>query len=192
MSIESIKLEESNQILLQLSVSDSLTELANRRLFDETIEREWRVSLRRKSPISVLFIDIDLFKPYNDNYGHQAGDDCLKQIAKVLKKYPRRPYDLCARYGGEEFVILLPETGLLEAVELAEKIMSDIHNLKIRHDFSSVAPYVTVSIGIAEIIPTIAYNCRHLIEMADKALYLAKSGGRDRIAITRQDDNTEK
>ncbi len=127
LSIESIKLEESNKTLKGLSTSDFLTGLANRRSFDETFNREWRVCVRRKTPISILFIDIDYFKLYNDNYGHQAGDECLRQIAKVLKNYSRRPHDLCARYGGEEFIILLPELILSEAVELAEKIRADVH-----------------------------------------------------------------
>jgi diguanylate cyclase (GGDEF)-like protein len=184
LAIESIKLEKSNKTLTRLSISDSLTELANRRLFDDTIDREWRVCIRRNTPLSILFIDIDYFKAYNDNYGHQAGDDCLRKIAKELKEYSRRPHDLCARYGGEEFVILLPEVGLSEAVELAGKIRTDIKKLNIKHDYSKIASHVTVSIGVAETIPTSNNNYHNLIQMADKALYIAKSDGRDRVVLS--------
>jgi diguanylate cyclase (GGDEF)-like protein len=185
--VESIKLEESNRKLKELSILDSLTGLANRRLFDETIDMEWRVCIRRKTSISIIFIDIDYFKLFNDNYGHQAGDECLKRIAGKLKKHARRPHDLCARYGGEEFVIILPEIGISEAAELAEKIRIDIHKLQIKHDFSDIASHVTVSIGIAGTVPTLLLRYDNLIQQADDALYAAKSGGRDRVAISEQD-----
>jgi diguanylate cyclase (GGDEF)-like protein len=119
--IKSRKLEDSNQKLTELSISDSLTGLANRRFFDDRIRQEWRSSLRNKLPVSLIFIDIDYFKLYNDNYGHQTGDECLRLIANELVHFSRRPHDLCARYGGEEFVILLPEIVQSEAAEIAEK-----------------------------------------------------------------------
>jgi diguanylate cyclase (GGDEF)-like protein len=190
LSIDSIKLEESNLILTRLSVLDFLTGLANRRLFDETIDREWRVGIRKKNPISIIFLDIDFFKLYNDNYGHQAGDECLRQIAEVLKKYSRRPHDLCARYGGEEFIILLPEVRISEAAEIAEKIRTDVYKLQIKHDFSDTASHVTVSIGVADIIPTLKYNYNYLVDLADNALYSAKLGGRNRITVSQKDENT--
>jgi diguanylate cyclase (GGDEF)-like protein len=185
LSIESIKLEKSNKILTRLSISDFLTGIANRRLLDETLEKEWRSGLRKKTPISIIFIDIDFFKPYNDNYGHQAGDECLKLISNVLRTYSRRPRDLCARYGGEEFVILLPEFKLSEAVELAEKIRQDIHKLNIKHEFNKAAAYVTVSMGVAETIPSPNFKYMHLFELGDNALYTAKTAGRDRICFPR-------
>jgi len=188
LTAESFKLEESNKILTRLSISDFLTGLANRRLLDETLEKEWRAGIRKKTPISIIFSDIDFFKAYNDNYGHQAGDECIRQIANVLKNYSRRPHDICARYGGEEFVIILPELKLPVAAELAEKIRQDIYKLKIKHEFSEAAAYVTISIGVAETVPTLNYNYNHLFDLGDAALYIAKTKGRNRIYFAPQDN----
>jgi diguanylate cyclase (GGDEF)-like protein len=180
--IDSTKMEESNRELKHLSLSDSLTGLANRRYFDSAYEQEWRAAHRRKYGISLIFLDIDFFKKYNDNYGHQAGDECLKQIAGMLKKFAQRPHDVCARYGGEEFVILLPQTSLSNAIELAERIRISIKNLAIPHEYSKIADYVTVSLGVAEVVPALIVNSsNHLIEQADKALYIAKNKGRNRV-----------
>ncbi len=180
--IDTLKMEESNRELKHLSLSDALSGLANRRYFDSAFDQEWRAAFRRKYNISLIFIDIDFFKLYNDNYGHQAGDECLKQIARVLKNYAQRPHDVCARYGGEEFVILLPQTNLSNAIELAERIRINIKNLLIPHEFSEIGSYVTISLGVAEVNPSLVLNdSNYLIELADKALYLAKKNGRNRV-----------
>jgi diguanylate cyclase (GGDEF)-like protein len=187
--IDSIRMEESNRELKHLSLSDPLTGLANRRYFDSAYEQEWRAALRRKYGLSLIFMDIDFFKLYNDNYGHQAGDECLRQIAGVLKKFAQRPHDVCARYGGEEFVIFLPQISLSNAIELAERIRISIKNLAIPHEFSRIDKYVTVSLGVAEVIPSLAINeTNYLIEQADKALYIAKNNGRNRVC-THLDSN---
>ncbi len=180
--IKSRKLEDSNQKLTELSISDSLTGLANRRFFDGRIRQEWRSSLRNKLPVSLIFIDIDYFKLYNDNYGHQAGDECLRLIANELVHFSRRPHDLCARYDGEEFVILLPEIVQSEAAEIAEKIRQKILSLQIRHNFSGIAPFITISLGVAELTPFLNNDFSLLIRLADNALYQAKAGGRNRVA----------
>jgi diguanylate cyclase (GGDEF)-like protein len=180
--IKSKKLEDSNRRLTELSISDALTGLANRRYFDDKIRQEWRANLRTRLPISLIFIDIDYFKSYNDNYGHQTGDQCLTLIANELAHFARRPRDLCARYGGDEFVVLLPEIVQSEAAEIAEKIRQRILGLEIRHNFSETAPFITISLGVAELTPSLDNDSSLLIRTADNALYLAKARGRNRVA----------
>lgn len=179
------ELEESNKALQLLSSLDGLTGIANRRRFDEFMHQEWMRSNREKTTISMILIDIDYFKPYNDNYGHQKGDDTLKLVAKTLNEGIHRPADLLARYGGEEFVVVLPETALSGAVQLAETMTQVIYELKSPHQFSEVAEYVTVSMGVACCEPDKRYNSvETLINAADKALYQAKELGRNQVYVS--------
>jgi diguanylate cyclase (GGDEF)-like protein len=176
------KLDEANRELTRLSAVDGLTGIANRRSFDEALQREWRRAARKSSPVSLLIADVDYFKDFNDGYGHQFGDECLKKVAHVIAGRLRRPTDLAARYGGEEFVVVLPETDPSGAVEVAEGMRRAVEAESIKHDFSAVAPFLTISIGVASMIP--ARNdedgFRDLLTQADGALYRAKRSGRNR------------
>lgn len=168
-------------ILEDLSTTDGLTGISNRRRFDEFLGREWRSCMREGRQISLLFIDIDYFKQFNDLYGHLAGDDCLRKIATVLQTTARRGNDMAARYGGEEFACVLPGTGKKNAVLLARKIIARIAALGIPHEGSSVAPYATISIGVATLVPARGQHYSLLIDAADRSLYSAKEQGRNRI-----------
>lgn len=174
--------KQMEEKLQRLSVIDGLTGIGNRRLFDETLGNEWKRVIRDKFPISLILLDIDFFKLYNDSYGHQAGDTCLKQVATALDLCVQRPADLVARYGGEEFAVILPETTLEGASSLAESIRSSIESLKIEHNKSTVSPYVTVSIGVSTLVPERVASYEQLILNADKALYRAKEKGRNQIS----------
>ena len=176
------KLDEANRELTRLSAVDGLTGIANRRSFDEALQREWRRAARKGSPVSLLIADVDYFKDFNDGYGHQRGDDCLKKVAHVIAGRLRRPTDLAARYGGEEFVVVLPETDESGAVEVAEGMRRAVEAESIRHDFSAVAPFLTISIGVASMIPerNDEDGFRDLLAQADTALYRAKRAGRNR------------
>jgi diguanylate cyclase (GGDEF)-like protein len=174
-------LQGINNRLIELSVIDELTQIANRRSLDETLEKEWLRSKRMKSPISILMIDVDYFKQFNDEFGHIKGDECLRYIAKFLKENMNRPGDFLARYGGEEFCIIMPETNLNGAVSFAEKIHSGIRELKISNPRSEVSKYVTVCIGIASVVPAVEESYMDLIYTSDKALYKAKNEGRNII-----------
>ncbi|MFH2065251.1 MAG: diguanylate cyclase [Pseudomonadota bacterium] len=179
--INTIKLEANNRKLEQLSISDELTGTANRRHFDKTFEREWSSAARNRYPLSLIFLDIDFFKSYNDNYGHQAGDQCLKKIGEALNRNIRRTHDLLARYGGEEFIILLPHTEMEEAFNLSEKIRQSIEHINIKHEFSQIANHITVSLGVASAVPTPQTDSSYLVEQADAALYQAKNNGRNQV-----------
>lgn len=171
--------------LNQIAAIDELTGIANRRSFQETIAKEWRRCRREKQPLSVILFDLDYFKLYNDFYGHQAGDICLRKVAQVVKKVVNRPYDLVARYGGEEFVILLPNTNQRGATLIAKLVQQAIRKIAIPHQESKVSSIVSLSLGIASIIPSAESSPDALIAMADKALYTAKQEGRNRaIAFT--------
>jgi len=176
---KSKEINEANKKLELLSRSDGLTGIANRRYMDDFFEHEWRLAIRNNTSISVVIIDIDFFKLYNDNYGHPQGDDCLIKVAKNLKSTLNRPSDFIARYGGEEFCLILPNT--TNAIEIAENCRKSIENLKISHEYSSVAHVVTISIGTSTVTPTANLSIRKLIETADKALYKAKDRGRNRV-----------
>ncbi len=171
--------------LLQLSLLDALTGIPNRRSFDQAIEREWQRARRSQEPLSLLMIDIDFFKGFNDRYGHPAGDECLQKVAAVLRRILKRPADLAARYGGEEFVILLPDTSQVPAIEIAKGMRSRVEALAVRHESSAVSSVVTISIGIATLTPEFdgESSLQVLITQADTALYLAKDGGRNRVGI---------
>ncbi|KYC37034.1 hypothetical protein WA1_46165 [Scytonema hofmannii PCC 7110] len=173
------QLERANQELQRLATLDGLTQIANRRSFDEFLDREWQRSKREQSPISLLLCDIDHFKLYNDYYGHQAGDRCLQQFAQTLDTVVKRPTDLVARYGGEEFAILLPSTDTVGAVQIAEQIQQAVAQLQIPHVRSYVSQCITVSIGIACLSPTPELLPEDVIAIADRALYQAKANGRN-------------
>jgi len=176
-------LKRLNKTLEKLSKTDSLTGLANRRYFEEFLGSEWKRATRYKYPISLLMIDIDHFKRYNDYWGHQKGDQCLVKLAEVLKEFGRRPGDLVARYGGEEFVVILSNTPSKHAEEIAETIRKKIINLNLSHPLSDVLKVVTVSIGVATVVPSKEKQKDKLIEMSDKVLYEAKSRGRNKVVI---------
>ncbi len=179
------KLEESNAELQRLSCLDGLTSIANRRRFDEFMGNEWMRALRRRSSLALIVIDIDYFKPYNDNYGHQAGDDCLKRVAKLLAEGLQRSGDLVARYGGEEFVVALPDTARDGAALLAESLRRRVDEAAIKHEFSDAADHVTVSLGVAACKPDNKTSMEDLFEAADQALYEAKHGGRNRLMLAK-------
>ncbi len=174
-------LGEANQELEKLAGSDGLTGLANHRGFEERLGLEWERALRSRQPLSLLMLDVDDFKAYNDRYGHPAGDLCLKRVADALAVLARRAPDLAARYGGEEFVLLLPETPREGALRVAEEARASIVALGIEHDRSRAAPLVTVSVGLACLVPRVKGDCSALVDAADQALYRAKALGRNRV-----------
>lgn len=182
--IKSQELERLNHHLATLAREDALSGLANRRAFDDVLGIEWERGRREQHPIAVVFIDVDFFKLYNDNYGHAAGDTCLRQVAFAIKQSLHRATDLAARYGGEEFVVLLPNTDILGAREVAERILAHIDSLAIPHERSHVASHVTVSMGIASLIPSPYVSAEQLLDEADHALYQAKSYGRHQYACS--------
>ncbi|WP_455205027.1 diguanylate cyclase, partial [Kaarinaea lacus] len=177
------KLEISNAELQKLTCQDGLTGIANRRRFDDFIRKEFSRSSRERTPLSLLLIDIDYFKAYNDNYGHLKGDDCICKVAKALQRAVQRPADLVARYGGEEFSVVLPNTDMDGAITIAYCLKQIIKKLAIRHDFSDAANVITISIGIASKVAEDDSSPQDLIKLADEALYRAKKSGRDRCMI---------
>lgn len=167
-----------------LSSVDGLTGLSNRRHFDYRIQELWQEAFEQQESLAVLFIDIDFFKAFNDNYGHAAGDECIKKVANVLRVTVTRPDDLVARYGGEEFVCVLPKTDLEGAHKLATRLQENIRNLNIPHAYSRCADHITLSIGIAASVPSLdARGPDRLMILADEGLYEAKSGGRNQIKL---------
>jgi diguanylate cyclase (GGDEF)-like protein len=176
------QLEHRNRDLERISALDTLTQIANRRRFDAVLRQEWRRAARDESPLSLLFCDIDYFKRFNDTYGHQAGDECLVRVAQAMEETLNRPADLVARYGGEEFIALLVDTNADGARLLAERMRERVEALRIEHRASSVAPHLTVSLGTATVVPLPAVRPEDLVDLADRALYAAKEGGRNRVA----------
>lgn len=174
------KAENANQKLEQLVNLDGLTQVANRRCFDERLQAEWKRLAREQQPLSLILLDVDRFKSYNDYYGHLGGDGCLIIIGQTVQQVVRRPTDLVARYGGEEFSVLLPNTDLAGAIEVAQSIQQAIYHQAISHAQSDIKEIVTVSLGITCVIPTCDIKPDTLIASADKALYNAKQKGRDR------------
>jgi diguanylate cyclase (GGDEF)-like protein len=176
------KLAHSNEHLVRLAEIDPLTQVFNRRYMDRFLSAEWKAHFQEGKALSVLFIDVDFFKQYNDTYGHGAGDRCLSAVAHALKQNIRIERDTVARYGGEEFAVILPHTDCKEAKRIAGRIMEDIRTLDIRHSTSKVADALTVSIGIATVIPDTMHDGSAILDIADAALYNAKRGGRNRTA----------
>lgn len=174
-------LKKANQKLGELADKDGLTRIANRRRFDLCLDQAWRSALRRQAPVTLMLCDIDFFKQYNDTYGHQAGDACLQQVAAAIQASVLRPEDLAARYGGEEFGVILPDTGPNGGLAVAGRIADAIQALQIPHKASSVCTVITLSTGLATLVPDQAGKPGQLIAMADTALYKAKNKGRNQV-----------
>ncbi len=178
---KTLELKKANIELEQLANSDGLTKIANRRHFERFLTNEWNRAVRSKTEISMILLDIDHFKLFNDTYGHQSGDECLQKVAAVLAKTLNRPTDLVARFGGEEFALVLGNTNAAGAFSIAGQIMENVKHLKIPHAASKTFEDLTISLGVATTIPTFEMNASDLIERADKALYRAKGNGRNQI-----------
>lgn len=179
------RLLEVTHQLEQLAILDGLTGIYNHRHFQESLSNEWRRAQRNKKPVSLIMIDIDFFKNFNDSYGHPIGDECLKAVARAIKQSVNRPGDLVARYGGEEFVAILPEAALEGAALIAERMRAAVEELKFPHRYSRIADHVTVSLGVASFVPARESSPDMLITAADKALYAAKEAGRNRMQIAK-------
>jgi diguanylate cyclase (GGDEF)-like protein len=176
------RLELANRSLERLSTQDGLSGLFNRRAFDRFLAREVQRAAREHAPLSLILLDIDHFKAYNDTYGHLAGDECLKAVARVIEQHAKRPADLAARYGGEEFAVVLPGTDLAGALALAEELRQSVRGLGLAHASSPVASMVTVSLGVASQQPQPGAMASDLLALADQSLYLAKNRGRNQVA----------
>ncbi|HAV3167375.1 TPA: GGDEF domain-containing protein [Acinetobacter baumannii] len=184
-----IELMQQAQQLSLLSQQDALTGLANRRYLDETLDNEWRRALRHETPLTIMMVDIDFFKPYNDSLGHLKGDQCLKDIATAISSIAARSGDLVARYGGEEFLLLFPMTNAQQAKIQAERLMNAIKKIAIVHPCSSVSPYVTISVGVATTIPRLNDSISAFVSRADHALYQAKTNGRNQYQIALNEEH---
>ena len=178
-----ITLNKAYETIQRQAVIDALTGIPNRRSFSEQLLREFRRSKRDKYPLSIIMCDVDNFKSYNDTYGHLKGDECLKAVAKVIDKSVNRPSDFCARYGGEEFVVILPNTALKGAVDVAEKIRTNIQKIGIEHIKSLPLQVVSLSLGVTSMETKTSMSHEELVNKADKALYMAKEKGRNRIEV---------
>lgn len=178
-------LQKANQYLQNIANLDGLTQIPNRRQFDEYLNQEWRRLSREKLPLSLILCDIDYFKDYNDYYGHLAGDTCLKEVAQTIERAVKRPADLVARYGGEEFAVIMPNTNAEGAIRVAELIQLEIKQLQIPHSQSKVSAYITLSLGISSQVPTQESQAKFLIDAADQVLYAAKKQGRDTYVLHR-------
>lgn len=176
-----LALKHHRDRLDKLSFLDSLTGISNRRAFDEYLLREWKRSKRDERPLSLIMLDIDNFKLYNDEYGHAAGDECLKLVARCLTDCLLKPYDFVARYGGEEFACVLPETDISGALLVAERLQEAVNHKSIHHAASPIAPHITISIGVVSILPTEKHENMQFIDIADKMLYTAKKEGKNTI-----------
>lgn len=178
-----IELMQQAQQLSLLSKQDALTGLANRRYLDETLDNEWRRALRHETPLTIMMVDIDYFKAYNDTLGHLKGDECLKEIAIAISSIAARSGDLVARYGGEEFLLLFPMTNSQQALIQVERLMNAIDKIAIKHPCSDVSPQVTISVGVATTIPRLNDSISAFVARADHALYKAKTNGRNQYKI---------
>jgi two-component system cell cycle response regulator len=175
-----LALQEANHKLELIANLDGLTQIANRRCFDDYLATEWQRHQREQNPLALILIDIDYFKRYNDSNGHQGGDDCLIRVAQEIAKVTQRPTDLVARYGGEEFAAILSNTNMEGALKVTAAIQTAIANLAIPHDNSDVSDFVTLSMGVASVTPTLERSPEDLISLADQAMYTAKNRGRNR------------
>ena len=179
------KLSQQAQLLESLSRQDALTDLANRRYLEEVLTREWFSALRYQHPLTIMMIDIDYFKNYNDSFGHVAGDSCLKAIATVLKQMTSRGNELAARYGGEEFMLVFPMINHQQAQNIAENLLQRVNDLALPHPNSLVCDNITISIGVISTVPQRHHQLSDLIMQADQALYQAKKYGRNQYALMR-------
>jgi diguanylate cyclase (GGDEF)-like protein len=177
-----VRLKLKSEMLEKLAFLDGLTDIPNRRGLEETLAKEWDRAKRSSTPLSALMIDVDFFKAFNDNYGHGAGDECLRKVAQVLENGLMRSGDFIGRYGGEEFFVILPDCDAAGAAHVAENFRERVAGLEIPHAHSAAADYVTISIGYTTRIVETLNTWSDLMDDADKALYLAKSGGRNRIS----------
>lgn len=177
-----IELKRRGDMLERLAVLDGLTGIPNRRRFDQFLDYEWDRSLRYQHPFSLILMDIDFFKLYNDHYGHAEGDECLKKVAQAIARAMPRTVDLSARYGGEEFACVLPETDNIGAMAAANRILEVVRDLKIPHAKSKVESHITMSIGVTTIIAKSGERSLDVIGLADKALYQSKHHGRNRVS----------
>jgi diguanylate cyclase (GGDEF)-like protein len=178
-----IELKRHKDLLQNLVNIDGLTQISNRRRFNEFLHHEWMASIRNQTPLSLILIDIDFFKPFNDTYGHVGGDECLCKVAETLSNTIKRSTDLIARYGGEEFACILPNADTETTKEIAEALRQSIENLKIPHTSSQAAEYVTISLGCINLVAEREKTENNLIELADKNLYIAKESGRNKSVI---------
>lgn len=178
-----INLKIKTDLLESQAMLDGLTNIPNRRRFDETLESEWKRAVRSGTPLSLIMADIDFFKRYNDNYGHGVGDDCLKKVASSLASSTDRPSDLVAQYGGEEFAVILPETDAVGAHTIAERFRSHLESMQIPHEYSDTSNFVTVSVGLACVTPNVGMTKTDLLKLADDMLYQAKETGRNTVRI---------
>ncbi|PKN37149.1 MAG: hypothetical protein CVU62_11115 [Deltaproteobacteria bacterium HGW-Deltaproteobacteria-2] len=191
LSVENRDLEESNLTLQYLSAIDGLTQIANRRSLDRSLAIEWQRARRKREPVGFIMADIDHFKMFNDTYGHQAGDECLRVVASLIKDHARRPGDLAARYGGEEFALVLTNSSAEQARIIAEQMRKKIMETTIKYE-KSVSTNITVSLGVASMVPGIGQaNPDALILEADQAMYRAKRSGRNRVVVSGQSDDDQ-
>ena len=174
-------LQEANKKLAHLSQTDGLTQIANRRFFDDSFSREWKRARRERKPVSLVLFDLDFFKQYNDQYGHLRGDECLRNIAELVASVINRPGDLFARFGGEEFILLLPNTPETGAWAIAEQCRELVESLAIAHHKSSIAEVVTISVGVCSLIPEDDMTEHDMLDLTDQALYCAKDRGRNLV-----------
>jgi diguanylate cyclase (GGDEF)-like protein len=181
MNVLGFKLDRSYGVIKRQAVMDVLTGIPNRRSFSERILAEFTISKKSAAELSLIICDIDYFKKYNDFYGHVEGDACLRRVAQCIQESLKRPVDFCARYGGEEFVVVLPNSSLMGAITVAERIRSNVEDLQIPHQGSTAGQFVTLSLGLATNKLTNAHSHEHLIQCADEALYLAKARGRNQV-----------
>jgi diguanylate cyclase (GGDEF)-like protein len=180
---QQLQLIAQSREMQALSYQDGLTGLANRRRFDQALADNWAMAQRQRNPLALIMCDVDYFKPYNDNYGHQKGDEVLRQLARIIDSVVTRTSDLATRYGGEEFAILLPDTTEGGALHIARLLEQRLKDANIQHDFSHICRRLTVSIGVASMVPEQDHSPRDLVRLADEALYAAKAGGRNRIEL---------
>ncbi len=176
-----LQIVRQRRLLENIAMLDGLTEIPNRRCFDEKIVREWSRAARNRVPLSLVLLDIDFFKEYNDTYGHTMGDNALKAVAETLQANVRRSADLAARYGGEEFVLILPDTDAAGARALAENVRMAVEELRIEHTTSKISPCLTISLGGSTLVPKPGQRFLPLLNTADRALYQAKDGGRNQV-----------
>jgi diguanylate cyclase (GGDEF)-like protein len=186
-----VALKKHAELLENLAFLDGLTSIPNRRQFDQQLEKEWRRMMRQAGPLAVLLIDIDNFKKFNDQYGHGAGDECLRLVAHVISTVAKRPGDLTARYGGEEFAVILPDTDEIGALSVAGSICVAVDQLALPHAASPVTDHVTVSIGVTSAVPERQGNLQDLINSADQALYRAKTLGRNQVCSHLSSNGTD-